>query len=885
MITMKTIQSLKTKQYRISMLFLGMLACWFLPNNSWASTSVLATGSCGDNLTYTIYSDMTMVISGTGEMWGYTNNGNFGLHINDDYYQSIEKVIIEDGVTRIGGSAFRGCTSLTSIDIPNSVTSFGVFAFEDCTSLASIEIPNSVTDLSITHTFCGCSSLTSITIPNRVGYIGMGLFSSCTSLTFVEIPNSVTSIWEGAFRNCTSLTSIEIPNSVTSIERYAFSGCTSLTSLTIPSSLTDIDYRAFSCCSGLTSIIVDSENTKYDSRDNCNAIIETATNTLMRGCNTTVIPNNVTEIGDYAFYGCTGLTSVIIPGCVTAIGYEAFCDCMDLTSVVIPNSVTTIGSSSFYNCTSLTSVKIPNSITEISDYVFYDCSSLTSITCESETPVAISSNVFGNVPKSICTLCVPFGCKSAYENADGWNEFENIVEAPEILATGPCGDNLTYTIYADMSMVISGTGEMWDYMEIFSNANSHINDDHYQSIEKVIIEDGVTNIGNGAFKDFTSLTSIDIPNSVTSFGVNAFKGCTGLVSIDIPNSVTELGVTGTFGGCSSLTSITIPYGVGYIGMGAFSSCTSLTSIEIPNSVYRIAEGAFRGCTGLTSFTIPNSVAFIDECAFQNCTGLTSITCESESPVEISSNRFAYVDKSACTLYVPFGSKSAYESAVGWSEFENIVEYGGEPDTDISALDNVIYVEQTNGCIGGTMDISVKLKNSYAVRGFQFNLELPEGTTINSWRLSSNRLPTGATANDKMSSQNSIGNKINLACTLNYGAATFTGNDGEIATINVTFDEDMEVGSYPIYLTACDISNASNQDEDLNDIKATLILDDYLVGDTNSDGKVRIGDVSSILNYLVNIVSDNFNLKAADANGDGKIRIGDASTVLNIIVNQ
>ena len=156
MITMKTIQSLKTKQYRISMLIIGMFACWFLPNNSWASTSVLATGSCGDNLTYTIYSDMSMVISGTGEMWGYSNYGNFGLHINDDYYQSIEKVIIEDGVTTLGGSAFRGCTSLTSIDIPNSVTSFGVFAFEDCTSLASIEIPNSVTELGISGTFSMC---------------------------------------------------------------------------------------------------------------------------------------------------------------------------------------------------------------------------------------------------------------------------------------------------------------------------------------------------------------------------------------------------------------------------------------------------------------------------------------------------------------------------------------------------------------------------------------------------------------------------------------------------------------------------------------------------------------------------------------------------------
>lgn len=245
--------------------------------------------------------------------------------------------------------------------------------------------------------------------------------------------------------------------------------------------------------------------------------------------------------------------------------------------------------------------------------------------------------------------------------------------------------------------------------------------------------------------------------------------------------------------------------------------------------------------------------------------------------------FSGVNQETCLLLVPVGSKSAYENADGWSEFVNIVEY--DPVTDISALDNAIYVEKVEGRIGGTMDISVKLKNSYPVRGFQFRLELPEGATINSWALSSGRLPSGATQSDKIATQKIEGNKIAVACTLNYGDATFTGNDGEIATVNVTFGDEMEVSSYPIYLTACDVTTADGTDEDLSDVKATLVLEDYLPGDANGDGKIRIGDATAILNYIVGNVSSNFLEKAADTNGDGRIRIGDATAVLNIIVNQ
>ena len=258
-------------------------------------------------------------------------------------------------VTSIGGYAFYGCTGLTSIEIPNSVTSIGDYAFSGCWGLTSVEIPNSVTS------------------------IGEDAFNGCSGLTSVEIPNSVTSIGEDAFYNCRGLTSIVIPNSVTSIGDDTFSFCSGLKSVVIPNSVTSIGDDAFYGCTGLTSIIVDENNTKYDSRENCNAIIETATNTLIAGCNNTTIPGSVTSIGKYAFYKCTGLTSVVIPNSVTSIGSYAFSSCTGLTSIEIPNSVTRIDYGAFFRCSGLTSVVIPNSVTSIGDDAFYYCSGLTSV--------------------------------------------------------------------------------------------------------------------------------------------------------------------------------------------------------------------------------------------------------------------------------------------------------------------------------------------------------------------------------------------------------------------------------------------------------------------------------------------------------------------------
>ena len=188
--------------------------------------------------------------------------------------------------------------------------------------------------------------------------------------TNLVLRNGTSGIADDAFNGCTGLTSIVIPNSVISIGNGAFGWCTSLVSIEIPNSVTLIDGIAFPFCNNLVNIKVASGNPYYDSRDNCNAIIETASNTLIAGCQNSFIPNSVSSICG-AFWGHSGLTSIVIPNSVTTIDATTFEDCSGLTSIVIPNSVTYLGNDSFCGCTSLTSIVIPNSIT-FNDHAFAD---------------------------------------------------------------------------------------------------------------------------------------------------------------------------------------------------------------------------------------------------------------------------------------------------------------------------------------------------------------------------------------------------------------------------------------------------------------------------------------------------------------------------------
>ena len=315
-------------------------------------------------------------------------------------------------VTAIGREAFFNCSEMTSITLPNTITNIALYAFSDCSGLTSFEIPESVTEIG-SGAFSYCSGLTRIFIPHTVTKLSLNPFIGCSGLESItvasdnpfydtrdncnaiiktstnvlisgikstNIPSSVTRIDVSAFFGISSMTDIEIPYSITSIGANAFADCIGLTSFFIPNSVTEIGNYPLQGCIGLESVIVENGNPYYDSRDNCNAIIETITNKLISGTKNTIIPGSVTAIGDNAFCGISNVTCFEIPNSVTSIGRRAFEACTALESIEIPNSVTSIDENAFFDCTNLTTVKLPNAITKISNSCFMNCKNLTDIT-------------------------------------------------------------------------------------------------------------------------------------------------------------------------------------------------------------------------------------------------------------------------------------------------------------------------------------------------------------------------------------------------------------------------------------------------------------------------------------------------------------------------
>ena len=434
------------------------------------------------------------------------------------------------------------------------------------------------------------------------------------SVKKVVIKDGVTSIGNFAFYNCTSLTSITIPDSVTSIELAAFNNCNNLTSITIPDSVTSIGDSAFELCNKLSSI---------------------------------TLSNNITSIGNWAFHGCS------------------------LTSITIPDSVTSIGAMAFYSCSNLQTISLScKSSLKKSD--FGDKANLVSYTNQhlltKTAAKAATCSESGNKEYWTCEHCGKYFLSddSNPETAKAVEQSETILPAiqhknaelrnssePTETSPGYSGDlycpdcdtvvekgytywiedNLTWKLYEDGTLNISGTGAMKDYNSTDNLSPAYMN----SSVKKVVIEEGVTNIGNWAFSECSSLTSITIPDSVTNIGAAAFDSCGSLTSITIPGSVTSIG-TVAFYNCSGLTSITIPDSVTNIGAAAFDSCGSLTSIVIPNSVTSIESYAFSACSSLTSITIPDSVTSIGNNAFDSCSSLTSITIP-DSVTSIGNNAF------------------------------------------------------------------------------------------------------------------------------------------------------------------------------------------------------------------------------------------------------
>ena len=612
-----------------------------------------------------------------------TSIGEFAFHDCD----ALTSITIPNSVTSIGYRAFYDCDALTSITIPNSVTSIGWGAFKDCDALTSITIPDSVTSIG-DYAFYNCDALTSVTIENEEGKVAIGenAFPSKAKITYVGKPKEllfivskdaatakitgvgerfknqskfviptqveedgktfrVTEIADAAFSNSSALTSITISEGVVRIGKLAFANCPRLTSITIPKTVTQIEsgrvdigenvYRGhlFTNCPSLTSIVVEEGNPRYKSIQSGNGIIDKTTNTLIAGDQTISIPEDVINIGEYAFAECKALTSITIPNSVKSIGNWAFAFCPSLSSVNIPNNVTSIGESAFRNCDALTSVTIGNSVTNIEEDTFYYCKNLSSITIENEERnISIDKNAF------------PSSAKIKYVI-----KFKDLYFA----------DSFWYSIAKIVGVV-----------EKFKNQSEFTIPTQVEKNGKTF---RVTEIDDAAFRNCSALTSITIPEGIVRIGRLAFAECSNLTSITIPKTVTQIDCDGgkigdnfylghLFTHCPCLTSIVveegnpryksiqngngiidkktntliagdqttiIPNSVTSIGDHAFDGCDALTSITIPNSVTSIGWGAFYDCDALTSITIPDSVTSIGGMAFSGCSSLTSVTIDSK----------------------------------------------------------------------------------------------------------------------------------------------------------------------------------------------------------------------------------------------------------------
>ncbi len=540
------------------------------------------------NLTWKLYEDGTLNISGTGAMKDYNAIDNLSpAYMNLD----VKKIVIEEGVTSIGTAAFSGC-GLISITIPDSVTSIGESAFEDCSNLTSITIPDSVT--SIEYCAFSCCGLTSITIPDSVTSIGSEAFSSCFYLKTISL-------------SCKS-----------SLKKSDFGGQADLVSYT-SHTLKKTEAKDATCS--------ESGNKEYWTCEHCGKhFLSDDTNPETAKAveqSETVIPAShkltkveakdatCSEDGNKEYWTCEHCKKYFLSD-----------DSNPETAKAVEQSETVIPASH-----KLTKVEAKDATcTEDGNTEYWTCEHCKKYFLsddtnpETATAVEQSETILPAIQHKNAELR---NSSEPTETSPGYSGDLYCPDCDKVVEKGYTywiEDNLTWKLYEDGTLNISGTGAMKDYNSTDNLSPVYMN----SSVKKVVIEEGVTNIGNWAFSECSSLTSITIPDSVTNIGAAAFDSCGSLTSITIPGSVTSIG-TVAFYNCSGLTSITIPDSVTNIGAAAFDSCGSLTSIVIPNSVTSIESYAFSACSSLTSITIPDSVTSIGNNAFDSCSSLTSIT--------------------------------------------------------------------------------------------------------------------------------------------------------------------------------------------------------------------------------------------------------------------
>lgn len=638
---------------------------------------LVASGSCGEDATWTITEGGLLEVRGTGAVttadWksqsvkprvaifheGITELGDglfsyesslFSVALPNTlqaigsstfYYTSITSVVIPNGVTKIGASAFGGCSDLVSVTFSDNLKELGGSAFYNCRSLDNVILPRGLTRIE-DGTFSGCGALTEISVPNTVTAIGQRAFQNCNALTKITIHKQVAEIGDYAFYS-TNLLNVQLEDTVKTLGSAAFACCKNLQSIRLPSKMETIPTNLLSDCSSLLSISIPSTVTVIGARafQGCAAL------TAVR------IPDNVKEIENYAFSGCTNLETVSLPAQLEKLSERTFHECESLTAISIPDTVQQIEEGVFFGCESLPSIGIPEGVTKVSDQLFYGCTSLASV--DLPTTVTEIGN-YGFYGCGFAELEIP-----GHINKLGWYAFANCAKLESIVIPGTITEIPMYCFTECASLVSVDIPESVTQIdtaafnecaslrsiEIPKNVDK-IADFLFNgciSLESVTVSQDITDIGKAAFQECASLTSFDIPETVTSIKSYAFYG-SGLESVEIPEGVSALEDStfaksenlhtaklpstvqtldyDVFFGCVSLESVNIPQGITEIPYRCFFDCASLKEIYLPDGLASIGHYGFKGCTSLEDVRIPDSLTSFGDSAFSECSSLQEI---------------------------------------------------------------------------------------------------------------------------------------------------------------------------------------------------------------------------------------------------------------------
>ena len=708
-----------------------------------------------------------------------------------------------------------------------------------------------------------------------------------STVNYNDTEYSVTSIGNDAFYNCVGLISVTIPNSVTSISSGAFAWNSGLTSIKIPNSVMSIEGNPFDACSGLTSIVVEEGNTNYDSRNNCNAIIETSSNTLIAGCMNTTIPNSVTSIGHAAFYGCYDLTSITIPNSVTSIGEMAFYICHGLTSISIPGSVKRIRYSTFWACSGLKSVTIsdgvksietgafdlcdglisvtiPNSVTSIEDGAFSRCYNLTDFYCYAKVLPIIGSNAFfsslGNTPIGNVTLHVPAVSIEAYRTTEPWSGFKEIVVCNDVDVEDQSieASNSTMMEINVSNNVVNLVGFQMDLMLPEGVSIDKTSCSLSSRITDVNQELTIGKLESGAYRiTSTSLSLTPISGNdgtLLNLKLTAEDGCIGGQAI-LSNIIFSTAESEKVVMSDKTFDISILYNLTYEVDGqeykdtTVVYGTAITPLEEPTK-----EGYTFGGWSEIPETMPNHDVEITGNFTINKYLLTYMV-----DGEIVKSDSIEFNTAIAPLEEP--AKEGYTFS-GWSEIPETMPAHDVTITGTFTINKYLLTYMVDGEVFKSDSIVYNTVLTPEAEPFK------EGYTFSGW----SEIPETMPAHDVT---------ITGTFTINKYLLTYMV-DGEIVkSDSIEFNTAITPLEEPTK-EGYTFTGWSEIPETMPSRDVEITGNFYLYGDVNTDEEVDVVDVVDIARFVVATPSANFREKLADLNFDKTVNIADAVTLVNFI---